>query len=144
METFAVRSRKLMQLGMLLFLLGLLVGLAIPGFDNPRMGLSAHLEGVMNGMFLVIVGLAWGHLQLSEKQRSVLYVLLVYGTFANFVATTLSAVWGAGAEMMPIAAEGYAAAAWKESLIKILLYSLAISMVIALSLLVWGLRKIRS
>ena len=36
--------------GMLLFLLGLLTGFAEPHFGNVRMGLAAHLEGVMNGI----------------------------------------------------------------------------------------------
>jgi hydroxylaminobenzene mutase len=39
--------------GMLLFLLGLLTGFVEQRFANVRMGLAAHLEGVMNGTFLV-------------------------------------------------------------------------------------------
>jgi hypothetical protein len=35
--------------GLLLFLLGLLVGLAAPVLANPRMGVSSHIEGVLNG-----------------------------------------------------------------------------------------------
>ena len=49
-------NRQLMWLGMLLFLLGLLTGLAEQHFTNVRMGLAAHLEGVMNGIFLVALG----------------------------------------------------------------------------------------
>ena len=37
---------------MALFLAGLLTGLVEQEFANPRMGLAAHLEGVMNGAFL--------------------------------------------------------------------------------------------
>lgn len=54
-----VVSRKLIRYGILLFLLGLLTGFAMPAFENSRMGLSSHLEGVMNGMFLVLLGLIW-------------------------------------------------------------------------------------
>ena len=46
-------NRRLKFLGMLLFLLGLITGLALMSFTNPRMGLAAHLEGVMNGLFLI-------------------------------------------------------------------------------------------
>lgn len=42
--------------GMLLFILGLLNGLVIPFFKNKRMGLSAHLAGVQNGMVLLLFG----------------------------------------------------------------------------------------
>lgn len=51
MDTF------LLQLGIILFLIGLLTGVAIPKLANPRMGLASHLEGVLNGIFLVTVGL---------------------------------------------------------------------------------------
>ena len=39
----------LLQLGILLFLIGLLTGFVIPKLANPRMGLASHLEGVLNG-----------------------------------------------------------------------------------------------
>jgi len=45
--------------GMLLFLLGLITGLLEQRFANVRMGLSAHLEGVMNGILLLALGAAW-------------------------------------------------------------------------------------
>jgi hydroxylaminobenzene mutase len=38
---------------MLLFLFGLVTGLVEQHFANMRMGLAAHLEGVMNGTFLL-------------------------------------------------------------------------------------------
>ena len=56
---------RLLRLGVLLFLLGLLTGFAIPALTNPRMGLTSHLEALMNGMFLVLLGLLWPRLALS-------------------------------------------------------------------------------
>lgn len=47
----------LFKLGLILFLMGLLTGLAVPVLKNSRMGLSSHLEGVLNGMFLALLGL---------------------------------------------------------------------------------------
>ena len=44
--------------GMFLFLLGLLTGFVETKFANVRMGLAAHLEGVMNGIFLLALGAA--------------------------------------------------------------------------------------
>ena len=44
-------DRRLMWHGMFLFLLGLITGLVEQHFTNIRMGLYAHLEGVMNGIF---------------------------------------------------------------------------------------------
>jgi len=38
-----------------LFLIGLLVGLAVPVFAVPRLALSVHLLGLMQGLFLSVV-----------------------------------------------------------------------------------------
>jgi hydroxylaminobenzene mutase len=39
----------LLVLGLVLFLLGLLTGLAVPILKNPRMGVASHLQGMTNG-----------------------------------------------------------------------------------------------
>ncbi|OBG65244.1 hypothetical protein A9X05_10165 [Mycobacterium sp. E3298] len=46
----------LFTLGLVLFLIGLLTGFAVAALKNPRMALSSHLEAVLNGMFLVLIG----------------------------------------------------------------------------------------
>ena len=51
---------------MLVFLIALLVGLAVPKFAVPRLGLSAHLIGIMQGLFLMVSGLLWPKLQLTR------------------------------------------------------------------------------
>jgi hydroxylaminobenzene mutase len=45
--------RRLIWHGMFLFLLGLVTGFAEPQFKNLPMGLAAHLEGIMNGTFII-------------------------------------------------------------------------------------------
>ena len=52
-------NRRLMWHGMFSFLLGLVTGLLEQRFANMRMGLAAHLEGVMNGTFLIALGAIW-------------------------------------------------------------------------------------
>lgn len=41
--------------GMCLFLLGLLTGFVESRFTNMRMGIAAHLEGVMNGTGVAVI-----------------------------------------------------------------------------------------
>lgn len=57
----------LFRLGLVLFLLGLLTGFVVPALKNPRMALSSHLEAVLNGMFLVLLGLLWPHIHLPNN-----------------------------------------------------------------------------
>src|SRR4051812_24259634 len=97
-----IQSRRLIFAGVLLFLIGLLTGFAMPVFANPRMGLSSHMEGVLNGMFLIGIGLIWTRINLSDKLLSATYWLLLYGTFANWATILFSAITGAGL-MLPIA-----------------------------------------
>lgn len=132
-------AHRLLQLGIVLFLLGLLAGLAGPALANPRMGLATHLEGVMNGLFLVALGLVWPRLSLSPRLQTATFWLAVYGTFANLAATFLAAVSGAGA-MMPIAG-GRPGDATQEAVISGLLVSLALADIAVCLLVLAGLRQ---
>jgi len=133
------QSDRLIFLGILLFLFGLLIGLFVPMMTNQRMGLSAHLEGIMNGMFLVILGLIWNKLVLNDKWLTSAFWLILYGTFANFVAVSVAAFTGAG-KMMPLAGgkEGTSAV---EGLISFLLISLALAMIFVCLIVLTGILR---
>jgi hydroxylaminobenzene mutase len=133
-------AHRLVQLGVLLFLLGLLVGFAVPALANPRMGLASHLEGVMNGLFLMALGLMWPKVALSERLQTIGFGLAAYGAFANLAATFLAAAWGAG-EMMPLAAGDRVGGAGQEAVIRVLLVSLSLADVVVCVLVLVGLRR---
>lgn len=86
----------LIFLGILLFLFGLLIAFFIPLMVNSRMGLSAHLEGTMNGIFLVILGIIWNKILLKDNWLVTAFWLTIHGSFANFIAVAIAAVTGAG------------------------------------------------
>jgi hydroxylaminobenzene mutase len=133
-------KRRLLWHGMFLFLLGLLTGLVEQKFSNPRMGLAAHLEGVMNGTFLLALGAVWMEVRLSPRPKAAAYWCSLYGTYANWAVTTLAAVLGTGA-MSPITAAGYSAQAWQESLVTIGFLTVGIVIIAASVLVLWGLRR---
>lgn len=135
-------SRRLLWHGLLLFLLGLLTGLVVPMLGNPRMGLSAHLEGVMNGLFVAVLGLMWERLVLSRRAAAALFWLALYGTYANWASTVLAAVFATN-RSTPIAGAGFGGLPWEENLVDFGLISLAIAMVAASVLTLWGLRRPR-
>lgn len=135
----APTARLLLRLGVLLFLLGLVMGFAVPTLANPRMALSSHLEGVMNGLFLIVLGLLWPRLDLSPGWLRATFWLALFGTYANLVATFLAAAWGAGAEMMPIAARGQAGTAAQEGVIRAILMTLSVAILAACVLVFVGL-----
>ncbi|MCB0731983.1 MAG: hydrogenase [Ignavibacteriae bacterium] len=133
-------SRRLIRFGLILFLLGLITGFLIPILQNPRMGLSSHLEATMNGMLLMIFGLIWPKLNLTDKLSKTCFSLAIFGTFTNWITTLLASIWGAGSEMMPIAGGNLQGTMWQEIIIKIGLISLSISMLAVCIILLWGMK----
>jgi|SRR5215831_7274068 len=131
-------ERKLIWHGMFLFLLGLLVGFFELRFTNIRMGLSAHLEGVMNGTFLIALGAVWARVGLTRPIKGVAYGIVLLGAYGNWLATTLAAIFGTAANT-PIAAGGHHGKRWQESLIAAAFLSIAIAMVVSSLLVLWGL-----
>jgi hydroxylaminobenzene mutase len=134
------RGRRLLQAGALLFLFALLVGFAVPRFAVPRLGLSAHLLGIMQGIFLMVIGLLWPKLKLTPAMSGVGSLLAIYGCFAAWAANVLGAVWGAGNLMLPLAAGQARGNAIQETLIAFGLRTAAVSLIAVAMLILWGLR----
>ncbi len=133
-------NRRLMFHGMFLFLIGLLTGFAEQHFANVRMGLAAHLEGVMNGTFLVALGAIWTHVRLSPAATVIAFWTALYGTYVNWLITVLAAVFGTAA-LSPITGAGHSGEAWQESFVTIGFMSVGIAIVALSVLVLWGLRK---
>jgi hydroxylaminobenzene mutase len=126
---------------MFLFLLGLLTGLTLPVLKVARLGLSSHLEALMGALFLMILGLIWGHVKLQPRARTATFGLALYAAYMNWGAVLLAGAFG-GSKMLPIASGGQAAgAAWQETLISGGLVSCALAILVCCSLLLWGLRR---
>ena len=133
-------KRRLLWNGMFLFLLGLLTGFAEQMFSNPRMGLATHLEGVMNGTFLLALGAIWFEIRLSPRMTAAAYWTALYGTYANWVTTALAAILGTAA-MSPITAAGHRARQWQEVLVTFGFASVGITIVACSIFVLWGLRR---
>ena len=132
-------SRALMWHGIFLFLLGLLTGFAELQFANPRMGLAAHLEGVMNGTLLLALGAIWSEVRLKPGVKTAAYWTALYGAYANWLVTMLAAVFGTAA-LSPITAAGHTGQPWQEKLITAGFLTVGIADVLFCLLVLWGLR----
>ena len=135
-------SRRLCWHGILLFLLGLVTGVLIPEFTNARMGLSAHLAGVQNGMALVIVGLLWPRLSLRAGLGRAAMWLVAGSLYAIWLALLLAGVFGTS-RATPIAGAGFVGADWQEWLVSGLLYTGSGAILAGCALVLHGLRKPR-
>jgi len=131
-------GHRLIVAGFVLFLLGLITGFVVPVLQLPRMGLTSHLEGVMNGTFLIAAGAVWHRLVLPEWASKLAFRSFLYGTYANWTATLLSAITGAAATM-PLAGQGSTGTAVAEAIVLALLLSLSLAMIAGCGLAIWGL-----
>lgn len=131
-------NRKILLLsGALLFLIGLLGGVAVQSFVNPRMGLSAHLAGVQNGIYLLVLGGIWHHIRLSQLLLSLTSWFNVLGMYLFWLSLTLAAAWGTS-KATPIAGAGFDGMMWKENLVQVLLYLASATSIIGAAFLVVG------
>ena len=132
-------KRQLLWHGMALFFLGLITGLVEQKFTNVRMGLAAHLEGVMNGTFLLALGAIWNEVSLIPRIKAVAYWAVLVGTYGNWAVTTLAAILGTAA-LSPISAAGRSAPAWQETLVTTGFVAIGSAIIAASVLVLWGLR----
>jgi hydroxylaminobenzene mutase len=132
-------NRRLIWHGMCLFLIGLLTGFVEQRFTNMRMALAAHLEGVMNGIFLVAVGAVWGEVRLSVPAGAIAYWAMLYGTYGNWLVTTLAATFGTAA-LSPLTGAGHSGQPWQELLVTVGFMSVGIAIIASSVLVLWGLR----
>ena len=140
-DMVADKAKRLVWHGVLLFLIGLLTGFAVPALTNPRLGLSAHMEALLNGMVLVLIGgIVWKNLKLSDRTARLVFWLFIYAAYANWFFCLLAAVFGAN-KILPIASVGYSVAPWQEIPVKIGLSLGAISITLACIFVLCGLRS---
>ena len=134
-------QRKLVWHGIFLFLIGLLSGFAIPALTNPRLGLSAHMEALLNGMLLVLLGgVVWKYLKLSARMEKLVFWLFIYAAYANWFFCLLAAIFGAN-KMLPIASGEHTIAAWQEIPVKLGLSMGALSITLACILVLYGMKS---
>jgi hydroxylaminobenzene mutase len=118
--------------GMLLFLLSLLNGFAIPRLRSPRLGLAAHVTGLQCGTFLIATGLLWPRLSLGPAWSAALAHGLWFSLYATWLALLLAGVFGAG-HGLAIAGQGMTTTPGRQRLVTALLAIGAVVCVVAVA-----------
>jgi (hydroxyamino)benzene mutase len=107
-------DRTLLRLGFILILMALLTGFAMPTFVNARLGLTAHIVGVLGGMMLLLIGLVSSALVLEPHAMRLFRWCWIYATYANWIASVLGAATGASA-FTPLAGAGTTGRRWRST-----------------------------
>jgi hydroxylaminobenzene mutase len=103
------------------------------------MGLSAHLEGVMNGIFLLALGGAWNEVRLPHPIKVTAYCTALYGTYVNWLVTSVTAAFGTAANS-PITSAGHSGQPRQESFVAMGFLTVAVAIIATSILVLWGLR----
>ena len=130
-------KQALLLWGAVLILLGLISGFVGPVVTNPRRGLSAHVGGVLNGMLLILLGLAWPYARLTPRVDRTTAWLLLFSLYGIWGFTLLGAVFGTS-QAAPIAGEGFLGARWQEALVTGGLTAAACAILAAFTVLIRG------
>jgi hydroxylaminobenzene mutase len=133
-------NRPMMWHGVFLFLIGLVTGTQQRRFTNMRMALSAHLEGVMNGTFLIALGAIWGNVKLPPPVEKAARWAALYGTYGNWLFTTLGAAMGTAAAN-PTLSQGHHGKPRQERFVLFGFRSMRYSFLVAVVLILLGLSR---
>lgn len=133
------QDASLVRAGFVLFTLALLTGFAIPAFLNPKMGLAAHVTGVLNALVLMALGLAWGLAAFTPLQAKLTRGAFLYAAYANWISSCLAAAWGTN-RLTPLSAVGFGAEAWKETVVQALQVSLSLAILAGAVSVIYALR----
>lgn len=125
-------AHRLILIGLALFLVSLFIGLAIPRFAVPRLALSTHLIGLLQG---IVIGLLWPRLTFGPVAARLAFGLLVYGCIAAWTANLAAAAMSAGSSIVPIAAGSAHGSAAQELFVMLALRSGGVALIAALALL---------
>src|SRR5438045_5307506 len=142
------QGQRLLQMGIVFILYSSVEGFVIPYFGSPRVGLSAHTLGALQGVLLLALGLLWPKLSLRAIASRVAFWCLLYSALAVLGAYSIAAAWGVGNETIVLAGELphglHHGSAFQETLIRILSYSSAPTGLTAFLFVFWGLRLVHA
>jgi hydroxylaminobenzene mutase len=138
---------RLLIAGALLLLLGLLLGGIIPLFMNPRLALSAHEQGIIAGIFLLLLGLVWPYAIFRRINSAYLSVLLMAGTYLIWIGILVGSILGTS-RATPIAGNGFTGSSGQEIVVACLLMVGSVmtifGMIVLLISLVRGAMKLQN
>jgi (hydroxyamino)benzene mutase len=95
-------ARQILFFGGLLIFLSLLSGFTVHFALAPRLALSSHTVGLLQGAILIAIAGAWHLLNASPIYLKIVKYTLLIGFYGNWICYLLSGLWSAGRANYPI------------------------------------------
>ena len=132
-------ARQILFHGGLMTLISLLSGFTVYFALAPRIALSSHSVGLLQGAILIAIAGAWHLLNASPTYLKIIKYTLLIGFYANWISLQLAALWGAGKSDFPILGNELpdGAAPWQNLTVTVLGFLSGLILVSA-ALIVWS------
>jgi (hydroxyamino)benzene mutase len=134
-------ARQILFHGGLMTLLSLLSGFTVFFALAPRIALSSHTIGLIQGGMLIALAGAWHLLDASPKTLKIIKYTLIIGFYTNWLSLQLSALWSAAKDTFPVNGKDMpdGAAPWQNSIVTVMGY-LSVLVLVSAVLIIWAAR----
>ncbi len=123
---------RLTRAGLLLLFLTALTGPLIPLLEVPKLGVVAHMHGLLNGILLLALGSPWPRLRMHMGTSVLASWGLVVACFAVVLVVATCAAARVGGETFPVFFAGYVGSSLVELVVKVLVTTLSVVILAAL------------
>ncbi len=137
-------SRQILMHGMMLVLIGLVWGFAVPATPYPRLALGAHIQFVTNGMLFMVLGILLLAIPHRVGLKSIwVMVIAAWLTWAMALSEVGNSWWGTTRTLPLVARQAGAAGGepWQELVVTLTHFAAGVGLIIAWVLLVIGFLK---
>jgi hypothetical protein len=86
------QRRRLLRHGFIFLFVGVCLGIATAVLPHPRAWRAAHLTALLTCLILVAIGLVWGELRLTGRQRSIGLITGFTSAYLGLAANIFSAI----------------------------------------------------
>jgi len=137
-------SRQILLQGMTLAWVGLIWGFVAPLTPYPRLGLTAHIQFMQNGLLYMALGVVLLAVPHGVGSKSLIVMLLSAVLTWLMLASEVANAWWGTREILPIAAAQAGATGgtpWQEALVKVAHIAAGAGLIVAWTLLIVGFLK---
>ena len=135
--TLETERRSLIRHGFLFIVIAFFLGLGIVALPNPGRWLAAHLTALLTGPLLIVSGLAWRELRLTDGQRRLGYRCALISAYGGLVGNLYGAISNLPG---PASNPGVAATATQNAIFLPILAIVVTTLFIAFGLALYGMR----